>query len=215
MTDKILSETSLVRYDAMLFAIEQCHKIDEIKELHDKALALELYAKVAMNTDAERKAVEIRIRAERRAGELLKATEKAEPTGGDRGNQHTGGKPASVAALPSPYRAALDSAGINERTGRRWQNLADIPKERFEAHLAADDKPSSRAIIDSVKAKPQMSKEALWLWGRLHDFERLGMIDCDPDTLIDELTESMREDVFRLVPLIVGFLSRCSQKEVA
>jgi hypothetical protein len=65
MSDKILSETSLVRYDAMLLAIEQCHKVDEIKELHDKALALELYAKVAMNTDAERKAVEIRIRAER------------------------------------------------------------------------------------------------------------------------------------------------------
>jgi hypothetical protein len=60
-----------------------------------------------------------------------------------------------------------------------------------------------------------MSKEALWLWGRLHDFERLGMIDCDAETLIDELTEPMREDVFRLAPLVIGLLNRCTQKEVA
>lgn len=209
MTDKSLSETSLVRYDAMLLAIEQCHKIDEIKELHDKSLALELYAKVAMNTDAERKAVEIRIRAERRAGELMKTMGRS-ICGGAGGDVH-----AALAGTPSDYRQTIDRAGIPPRTAQRWQELAEVPKERFESHLAADDKPSSRAIIESVKTKPQMSKEALWLWGRLHDFERLGMIDCDPETIIDELTESMREDVFRLAPLIAVFLNRCAQKEVA
>jgi hypothetical protein len=40
--------------------------------------------RVAQNFEAERKAQEIRVHAERRAGELLKAMPKAKPSGGDR-----------------------------------------------------------------------------------------------------------------------------------
>ena len=38
--------------------------VDEVKEIHDRMRAIEIYAKQAMNTDAERKATDIRIRAE-------------------------------------------------------------------------------------------------------------------------------------------------------
>jgi hypothetical protein len=64
----------LVRYDAMILAIEACHSIDEVKDIRDKARAIEVYAAQALNRDAERKAAEVRIRAERKTGELLKET---------------------------------------------------------------------------------------------------------------------------------------------
>ena len=71
------SPTSLVHYDAMCRAIEAAHAVDEVKDIRDKALALETYARQAKNIDAEWRACEIRLRAERRAGQLLKEIEKA------------------------------------------------------------------------------------------------------------------------------------------
>ena len=106
--------------------------------------ALEEYWKQARNTEAERKAADIRLRAERRAGELLKELARATPQGGDRGNQHTGGKPAAVADMPSPYREALEKSQIPERTAERYQQLANIPAEDFEQALADPaSKPTS------------------------------------------------------------------------
>ena len=64
--------TQLVRYDAMCRAIESCEKYDEVKEIRDKAVALECYAAQALNKDAEHSARVIRVRAERRAGQMLK-----------------------------------------------------------------------------------------------------------------------------------------------
>ena len=66
----------LIRYDAMYTAIEACSSVGEAKELRDKAIALAAYAKQAMNRENERKCCEIRIRAERRTGELLRETAK-------------------------------------------------------------------------------------------------------------------------------------------
>jgi len=50
-----------------------------------QARALEVYAAQALNTDAERKACEIRLRAERRAGELLKEMEENVGSHAERG----------------------------------------------------------------------------------------------------------------------------------
>ncbi len=46
----------------------------------DNAMALECYAQQALNMEAERQAAEIRIRAERKAGELLKESKNIKPT---------------------------------------------------------------------------------------------------------------------------------------
>ena len=67
----------LVKYDAMCLAISNCHKIDEVAEMRNQARAIEVYAKQAMNLQAERQAIEIRIRAERKAGQLLKGLSKS------------------------------------------------------------------------------------------------------------------------------------------
>ena len=63
-----MNQPKLVRYDAMCRAIDAAYKVDEVKDIHDKAVALEIYARQAHNTEAEMQACEIRLRAERKAG---------------------------------------------------------------------------------------------------------------------------------------------------
>ena len=63
-----------------------------------------------------------------------------------------------------------------------------------------------REVIDRPAPK-QMNPKALWLWGRVKDFERDGVLTQDPANLLNEMTEPMRADVRRLLPAVIGFLS--------
>ena len=71
----------LARYDTMCRAIDAAYEVDEVKDIRDKAKALEEYAKQARNVEAERRACEIRLRAERKAGKLLDGRVMATPRG--------------------------------------------------------------------------------------------------------------------------------------
>lgn len=69
-------------------ALSECQRVNEVKDIRDKALALEVYAAQAMNLEEERKAANIRLRAERRAGELLAEMKR----NGQRQNEHGSNK---------------------------------------------------------------------------------------------------------------------------
>jgi hypothetical protein len=148
----------LVKYDAMCNAIEAAYAVDEVKDIRDKALALEIYARQALNVEAERQACEIRLRAERKAGQLLKAMEKLK------------GRPAKAST-----ETRLSELGISYDQSSKWQKLATIPTSEFE-HAVSDPTtmPTTNGIIRATTPPKVMrvSDEALWLWGRLRDFER-------------------------------------------
>jgi hypothetical protein len=83
--------------------------------------AVEAYFKQAKNTEAERRACEIRLRAERKAGQLLAKMEKAK-----------GGQPyQSGGTMGSPK--TLKALGVSPDQSSRWQALAGVPEEDFEA----------------------------------------------------------------------------------
>ena len=52
-------------------AIASAYRVDEARNIRDKAEAVRLYAKQARDLEMQNMAAEIRIRAERRAGQLL------------------------------------------------------------------------------------------------------------------------------------------------
>jgi hypothetical protein len=193
--------TELVRYDAMCRAIADAYEVDEVKEIRDKALALEIYARQAKNVDAERDACEIRLRAERRAGQLLKEIEKAK---GSPGNQYTG-----PLARPEGSKT-LKQRRISYDQSSRWQKLADVPEEQFDAALGGPEMPTTVGIIAAMQQQPSeidpVAKEALWLWGTLRDFERHRVLDLDPNELSETMLDHMKETVRRLAPLVAAWL---------
>jgi hypothetical protein len=105
--------TGLVRYEAMCHAIESAYEVDEVKDIHDRAQALELYERLAKNVEAEDRCYQIRWRAANKAGELLKVMEKAKP-GGDM-RPGIGRQNLPMLQKPSPSLAFQSS---NRRTGR-------------------------------------------------------------------------------------------------
>jgi len=204
-------EFQLIKYDAMCVAIAEAYEVDEVKEIRDKAVAMEAYFRVAKNPEPERRACEIRLRSERRAGQLLGQMKKA--GGGDKGrNQHATWVPPSSGMMEPP---TLANMGITNNESSQWQQLALVEDDVFEAALAAPEKPSVNGILQShrrcTSLKPKakrMNKDALWLWGRLRDFERDNLLDQDFDDLLGDMTEGMQADVRRLSPLVSKWLDK-------
>ena len=99
---------------------------------------LQAYARMAGNYEAENRCAEMRLRAERRAGELLAAMDKAK---GGQPYQATG-----PAARPVETCANL---GITKNQSSTWQRLAAVPQERFEMLLTRETTrlpPTARGI---------------------------------------------------------------------
>jgi hypothetical protein len=188
----------LVKYDAMVKAIAMAYKVDEVKDIRDKAVALEAYAKQAKNTEAERRACEIRLRAERKAGQLLKKMPKAK-----------GGQPSKKNRGPEGS-STLNSKGISKKQSKTWQKLGTIPDEQFEAALDQADKPTTNGIIraTSEPKHPSVATDALWLWGWLRDFERSGMFEKKPAEVMETLTPTMSDFVHTLAPKVAAWLKR-------
>jgi N6-adenosine-specific RNA methylase IME4 len=128
----------LMRYDAARRALAEAHRVDEVKDIRDKAVAMQAYAKQAKDSTLITQATEIRMRAERRAGELL--TEMAARK--ERRTQGQGeGKGRAVQPLPK-----LETLGINKTQSSRWQKLAALDEGRFEDRVAS----ASKRAYDSM-----------------------------------------------------------------
>jgi len=113
--------TELVRYEAARKALAEAHRVDEVKTIRDKAEAMRMYGKQANDTQLVNWAAEIKIRAERKCGELL-AVEIQH--GGDR---KSGSRSHAV---------TLTSLGLSNKQSSRYQQIAKVPEAEFERHIA-------------------------------------------------------------------------------
>ncbi len=139
----------LVRYDTMCRAIAEAYQVDEVKDIRDRAIALEEYARQAKNEEMVRQCAEIRLRAERRAGELLAQMDKVQ---GARGNP--GGRGARIVASSetSPQKTMAE-LHITHDQASRWQQLAKVPEEQFEAAIAKAPIPTTKGVLRATRAE--------------------------------------------------------------
>lgn len=137
-----------MRYDAACRAVAEAKTLDEVKSLADKAEAVRAYAHQAKNRQLEVDAAEIRIRAERRLGELLVDTDlsaggrpsktkvidvpEPEETGSDDSPVFD---KSSAGARGAAERPTLADLGVDKKLSARAQKLAAVPADDFEARL--------------------------------------------------------------------------------
>lgn len=119
----------LVRYEAACRAVAEAKSTDEVKLIRDKADAMRAAARIAKNKQLEVDAAEIRIRAERRLGEML-----LEQKSGDGLNK--GGRPKTTAHKAEVSIPSLPDAGIDHKLSSRAQKLAAVPRKEFEQELS-------------------------------------------------------------------------------
>jgi DNA N-6-adenine-methyltransferase Dam len=142
----------LARYDAMCRAIVEAHRVDEAKEIRDKAMALAVYARQAKDTEAERRCCEIRLRAERRAGELLREREMAR-----------GGQPFQATARGARGVETLAELGISYGQSAQWQKVAAMSAPKFEAAVAAVAMPTIGAVLAASNHRTQCTGDTEWV----------------------------------------------------
>lgn len=116
--------TELVIWERAKRAIAEVKTVDEVKAIRDKAEAARVYAKQAgEGLEMQNNIAEVKIRAERRAGELLGEMKK-----------NPGGRPAKN-PLHNERGLSLQEMGISHVQSHRWQSIAAVPQEEFDTHI--------------------------------------------------------------------------------
>jgi hypothetical protein len=224
----IPSETLPMLIDRATSALESARSSAEVLEARDMArVAYDAAKSAARMTRAKQAhdslivevhrsqahALAIRARAEMRlAEEYDAAQDRGEVAKGSTGrgdkivDDHNDFKPATAADL------GLRRDEIHEARKLRDAEHADpgAIRRALDGMIERGEEPTRAALKREVIERPapprRMDPRALWLWGRLKDFERESILSSDPEKLLAEMTEPMRADVRRLLPLVRGFI---------
>lgn len=122
----------LVKFNQAYQALMVAKNIDEVKQIRDQAEALRLYLKQqGESLEMQNACAEIKLRAERRAGEILREMPKA--TGGQ---PYQNGKPTNTTMVLVENVPTLKELGIDPHQSSRFQSIASIPESIFEAQIA-------------------------------------------------------------------------------
>ncbi|MGF6986509.1 phage N-6-adenine-methyltransferase [Paraburkholderia atlantica] len=123
---------ALASIDATCSALAVADNIEAVKDIRDKAKAIQEYAREARDTSLFGKSTRLFMEAERRAGELLvamRARNELAKHGGKRRNrpvdQETG----------LYLEKSLNDLGITSRQAKQWEKLAGMPDDIFSEQI--------------------------------------------------------------------------------
>jgi len=119
---------ALLKLEGAVRMLAEAGTLEEVKHVHDLAQAAAEYARAArLGLEAQNSAAEIKLRAERKAGEMLAGLERATPQMA---------RIMSNAGRDSDYAAVLEEIDTTRQAAARWQKIAALPDEQFEEYIA-------------------------------------------------------------------------------
>lgn len=188
-----------VAYDAA----KSAGRLAKAKQAHDTVLS-QVYR-------AQAEALLIESRAKMRLAEEYDAAQ-------DRGEVAKAGGDKSK--LPDQNFATAADIGLTHKDIHEARQVRDaekadpgIAQRALNAMVERGEEPTkaklNREILNRPRPQPEkvMDQAALWVWGRLKDFERDGVLARSASELLSEMTEPMRADVKRLAPKVRDFLA--------
>jgi N6-adenosine-specific RNA methylase IME4 len=187
---------ALVRYEAACRALAEAKTVDEAKDIRDKAEAMRAYARQAKNKDLEVDAAEIRIRAERRLGELIKAQKETR-------GLNEGGRPAKTAenkSAVSDHPTLSQALGMPkiqaEQLSSRAQKLAAVPEAQFEAEMGkwreTVKRENARVTTNLLKVGARVQNAETAAQPAILPAGRYGTIVIDPPWPMEKIEREVR-----------------------
>jgi hypothetical protein len=187
-------------------ALAAATSVDQVKHIHDVAVAMAAYARQANDRDREADAVEIRMKAVRRLGEMIerqKATVGL-PKGGDIGGRRP---KAGLRKNPANAPPTLAGAGIGKNLAHQARTLARMAEPEFkqavqERRQAVVERTTRPATKPAQPTKRATHLDLLELWLRLpvecrgHFLAGIGLrtlLECIPETWIDAFERWVEE----------------------
>lgn len=192
---EVLEARDLARlaYDAA----KSTARVARAKQAHD-TLIMEVYRSQAH-------ALAIRARAEIRLAEEYDQAQK------DGDLPKHGQKRADVVSGNISSDLGLRRDEIHEARKLRDAEASDpgIVARTIGEMVERGEEPTTAALRRKITEQPvrrPMDRRALWVWGRLQDFERDDVIAAGAEFLMNEMTPEMRVTVKRLAPKVIEFL---------
>jgi N6-adenosine-specific RNA methylase IME4 len=174
-------------YDAARDALSEAVRIDEVMSIRTQAAAFAAYARQAKDTDLIEKATELRLRAERKAGQLLAAMKKS-------GERQSGGRPPAKVENGSGEHTVsndplkLEDLGISKFQSSRWQNVAALPEKEFAERIAQTQRLATQSVemtpferAQEKKTKRAAREVELGTKQRALPNAKFGLILADPE----------------------------------
>lgn len=120
------------------------------------------------------------------------------PRGKHGTNQHSRSSPGEL--LPKSTASKIHDA---------FEGVDRADLESAKARADAEGRRVTRADLKPVtdpQPQPTFDRNALWVCGRMREFERDGYLEMDYDTLVERMTQPMKDDMRRLVPRVKEWL---------
>lgn len=119
------------KYAAARNALAAAARIDEVKEIRNKAIAMEVYAYQAKDRELVALSAEMKKRARRRIGELMEEQRKT-------GKLSKGTRGSRVKGARVDEKPTLASQGVDKNLAAAARRDAAMPLAKFEAEVAKD-----------------------------------------------------------------------------
>ncbi len=144
---------ALARLDKAVALLKEARTLDEVGQIRATAAAAAEYARAEkLGDEAIHYAEEVKVRAARRAGELLaQMNEKATGTRGQLDGRSASGDARKVS--PEKTAPTLKEMGITPKESARWQKIAAIPEEKFEQIVRREKVPTETKVAKAAPAK--------------------------------------------------------------